>query len=132
MSVAKPNKKEAELASGVAIGSIGDAFRAADILLKKWNAEMMVVTLGEDGMIVQQADGAAGIHLQTTAQEVFDVSGAGDTVTAVFCAALATGSSPTVAGVLANIAAGIVVSEVGTVPVSLPRLRDEIAHWGEA
>jgi rfaE bifunctional protein kinase chain/domain len=131
MSVAKPNKKEAELASGVRIGSVGDAFKAADVLLKKWKSELMVVSLGEDGMIVQQSDGSAGIHLQTTAQEVFDVSGAGDTVTAVFCAALATGSSPTIAGVLANIAAGIVVSEVGTVPVDIGRLRHDIAQWGE-
>jgi rfaE bifunctional protein kinase chain/domain len=132
MSVAKPNRKEAEIASGVSITSVSDAFRAADILMKKWNSEMMVVTLGEDGMIVQPADGAPGIHLETTAQEVFDVSGAGDTVTAVFCSALATGSSPTIAGVLANIAAGIVVSEVGTVPVDIKRLRQHIANWGES
>jgi D-beta-D-heptose 7-phosphate kinase/D-beta-D-heptose 1-phosphate adenosyltransferase len=131
MSVAKPNRKEAELASGVRIASIGDAFKAADLLLKKWKSELMVVSLGEDGMIVQQSDGSAGIHLQTAAQEVFDVSGAGDTVTAVFCSALATGSSPTIAGVLANIAAGIVVSEVGTVPVDMARLHHEIAQWGD-
>jgi D-beta-D-heptose 7-phosphate kinase/D-beta-D-heptose 1-phosphate adenosyltransferase len=92
---------------------------------------MMVITLGEDGMIVQPGDGTPGIHLETTAQEVFDVSGAGDTVTAVFCSALATGSSPAVAGVLANIAAGIVVSEIGTVPVDCKRLRHHISHWGE-
>jgi len=63
---------------------------------------------------------------------VFDVSGAGDTVTAVFCSALATGASPTIAGVLANIAAGIVVSEVGTVAVDIDRLRTEVSKFGAA
>jgi D-beta-D-heptose 7-phosphate kinase/D-beta-D-heptose 1-phosphate adenosyltransferase len=129
MSVAKPNRKEAEVASGVSISSTRDAFAAADILSKRWNAEMMVVTLGEDGMIVKMAETTEGIHLKTAAKEVFDVSGAGDTVTALFCAALAAGASPTVAGILSNIAAGIVVSEVGTVAIDPAALRSEIARW---
>ena len=132
MSVAKPNRKEAEIASGHSISSIDDAYAAADLLMKRWNSEMMVITLGEDGMIVKQAGEPRGVHLETMAQEVFDVSGAGDTVTALFCAALATGASPTTAGVLANIAAGIVVSEVGTVAVDLEKLRAHVNHWGEA
>lgn len=129
MSVAKPNRKEAESASGVSISSTRDAFAAADILSKRWNAEMMVVTLGEDGMIVKMAETTEGIHLKTAAKEVFDVSGAGDTTTAVFCAALAAGASGTVAGILSNIAAGIVVSEVGTVAIDPKRLRAEILRW---
>jgi D-beta-D-heptose 7-phosphate kinase/D-beta-D-heptose 1-phosphate adenosyltransferase len=128
MSVAKPNRKEAEIASGVSIKSVADAFHAADVLMKRWNAELMVITLGEDGMIVQQAGMADGIHLETTAVEVFDVSGAGDTVTALFSAALAVGATPAVAGTLANIAAGIVVSEVGTVAIDCERLRAEISR----
>jgi D-beta-D-heptose 7-phosphate kinase/D-beta-D-heptose 1-phosphate adenosyltransferase len=132
MSVAKPNRKEAETATGRSISSVQDAFDAADILMKRWNSEMMVVTLGEDGMIVKQAGEEKGVHLETMAQEVFDVSGAGDTVTALFTAALAVGSSPTTAGVLANIAAGIVVSEVGTVAVDIERLRAHVSRWGEA
>ena len=99
--------------------------------MKRWNSEMMVVTLGEDGMIVKQAGEEKGVHLETMAQDVFDVSGAGDTVTALFTAALAVGSSPTTAGVLANIAAGIVVSEVGTVAVDIERLRAHVSRWGE-
>lgn len=132
MSVAKPNRKEAEIASGSSIGNVEEAFKAAGVLMKKWNSEMMVITLGEDGMIVQQSGSQGGVHLETMAHEVFDVSGAGDTVTAVFCAALATGSSPIVAGVLANIAAGIVVSEVGTVAVDIDRLRHEVTKFGAA
>jgi D-beta-D-heptose 7-phosphate kinase/D-beta-D-heptose 1-phosphate adenosyltransferase len=132
MSVAKPNRKEAEIASGQPITSVEEAFAAADVLMRKWNSEMMVITLGEDGMIVKQAGESKGVHLETMAQEVFDVSGAGDTVTALFCSALAVGASPTTAGVLANIAAGIVVSEVGTVAVDLERLRAQIQKWGGA
>lgn len=131
MSVAKPNRKEAEIASGCTIASVQDAYAAADILMRKWNSEMMVITLGEDGMIVKQAGEPKGVHLETMAQEVFDVSGAGDTVTALFCSALAVGASPTTAGVLANIAAGIVVSEVGTVAVDPERLRAQVSKWGE-
>lgn len=130
MSVAKPNRKEAEIASGRKIESLEDAFRAAEILLAKWNSEIMVITLGEDGMIVRQAGSKEGLHLETTAHEVFDVSGAGDTVTAVYTSALAVGASPVLAGVLANIAAGIVVSEVGTAAVDLQRLREEVSKWG--
>lgn len=130
MSVAKPNRKEAEMASGRKIESLEDAFRAAEFLLEKWNSEIMVITLGEDGMIVRQVGKAEGLHLETTAREVFDVSGAGDTVTAVYTSALAVGASPIMAGVLANIAAGIVVSEVGTAAIDLVRLRKEVLNWG--
>ena len=132
MSVAKPNRKEAEIASGLKIRSVDDAYTAADALMKRWNSEMMVITLGEDGLIIKSAGTAKGLHLETMAQEVFDVSGAGDTVTTLFSCALAVGASPAVAGVLANIAAGIVVSEVGTVAVDLERLRAHIAGWSEA
>ncbi len=132
MSVAKPNRKEAEIASGCAITSVQEAYAAADVLMRKWNSEMMVITLGEDGMIVKQAGESKGVHLETMAQEVFDVSGAGDTVTALFCSSLAVGASPTTAGVLANIAAGIVVSEVGTVAVDIDRLRAQVMKWGES
>jgi bifunctional ADP-heptose synthase (sugar kinase/adenylyltransferase) len=57
------------------------------------------------------------------------VSGAGDTVTAVFTAALAVGASPVNAGVLANIAAGIVVSEIGTAAIKLDKLREQVSKW---
>jgi D-beta-D-heptose 7-phosphate kinase/D-beta-D-heptose 1-phosphate adenosyltransferase len=129
MSVAKPNRKEAEVASGRTIKSIDDAFEAAGILLKKWGADIMVITLGEGGMIVRRADSADGLHLETMAREVFDVSGAGDTVTAVYTAALAVGAGPINAGILANIAAGIVVSEVGTAAIKLDRLREQVEKW---
>jgi D-beta-D-heptose 7-phosphate kinase/D-beta-D-heptose 1-phosphate adenosyltransferase len=129
MSVAKPNRKEAEAASGRKIKSVEDAFKVAELLLEKWNSEMMVITLGEGGMVLRRRGSADGLHLETAAQEVFDVSGAGDTVTAVFTAALAVGASPVNAGVLANIAAGIVVSEIGTAAIKLDKLREQVSKW---
>ncbi len=124
--VAKPNRKEAEAASGVIIDSIDSASFAAKTLLDRWKANMMVITLGEDGLIIQNKDEDKPLAIATVAREVFDVSGAGDTVTALFAAALAAGASPTIAGELANIGAGIVVSEVGTVAVDRKRLVEEI------
>ncbi len=129
MSVAKPNRKEAEVASGRSIKSIEDAFEAAGILIKKWGSEILVITLGEGGMVVRRADSSDGLHLETMAREVFDVSGAGDTVTAVYTAALAVGAGPVNAGILANIAAGIVVSEVGTAAIKIDKLREQVDKW---
>lgn len=131
LNVAKPNKREAEVASGITIENVDDAFRAARKLLEIWRADMMLVTLSEDGLVIIEAGKEKGIHLETHAQEIFDVSGAGDTVTALFTASLAVGAPPIVAGVLANIGAGIVVSEVGTAAVDLERLRDEAARFGK-
>jgi rfaE bifunctional protein kinase chain/domain len=129
MSVAKPNRKEAEAASGRSIKSIEDAFEAAGALIERWGAEIMLISLGEGGMVVRQAGKSDALHLETAAREVFDVSGAGDTVTAVYIAALAVGAGPINSGVLANLAAGIVVSEVGTAAIKLDKLRDEISRW---
>lgn len=131
ISVAKPNRKEAEKASGVKIVSQESAIEAAKVLLKRWDAEMMIITLGEGGLVIVSASDAQGIALETVARTVFDVSGAGDTVTAVFTAALAVGATPQLAGELANIAAGAVVSEVGTVAINLEKLKSEIERLDE-
>jgi D-beta-D-heptose 7-phosphate kinase/D-beta-D-heptose 1-phosphate adenosyltransferase len=126
ISVATPNRKEAEVASGLKITNKEKAMEAARLLLKKWEAEMMMITLGEDGLMIVPSDTGDGIVLDTVAQNVFDVSGAGDTVIAIFSAALAAGATARVAGDLANIGAGVVVSEVGTVAVNPEKLRTEI------
>lgn len=126
VTVAKPNRREAELASGITITDRDSTLEAGKILLQKWKCEMLVITLGEDGLAIISANSDRPIFLETVAQEVFDVSGAGDTVTALFAAALAAGASPAVAGDLANIGAGVVVSEVGTVAVTIPKLKSEI------
>ena len=114
------------MASGVKITDKATAVEAGCRLLERWDAEMMVVTLGEDGLVICSRTEEKGIFLDTVAREVFDVSGAGDSVTALFSAALSVGASPAVAGDLANIAAGIVVSEIGTVAASVEEIELEI------
>jgi D-beta-D-heptose 7-phosphate kinase/D-beta-D-heptose 1-phosphate adenosyltransferase len=74
---------------------------------------VLLITLGELGMLLCQR-GQKPSHIPTVAQEVFDVSGAGDTVIASFTLAIAAGASPIEAAILSNHAAGIVVGKVGT------------------
>ena len=74
---------------------------------------LLLVTLGELGMLLCQR-GQKPFHIPTVAQEVFDVSGAGDTVIATFTLAIAAGASPLEAAIISNHAAGIVVGKVGT------------------
>jgi len=131
VSIAKPNRREAEAASGVKITGKETATQASKILMEKWGADMILITLGEDGLAIFSEENKEGLFLDTVAREVYDVSGAGDTVTALFSAGLAVGASAAVAGDLANIAAGIVVSEVGTVAVSLDRLKSEVERLGK-
>jgi D-beta-D-heptose 7-phosphate kinase / D-beta-D-heptose 1-phosphate adenosyltransferase len=128
-SVGKPNRKEAELATGIRIIDIPSAKEAAKKLLEIWDLEMSMITLGEDGLVIFDPRLDEVIHLETEALSVFDVSGAGDTVTSVFTAGLAVGCSSSLAGQLANIAAGIVVAEVGTAPIELKKFRKELEGY---
>jgi len=126
ISFAKPNRKEAEQATGVTIRDARSALKASKILMNRWGCSMMLISLGEDGLFFIDPKHPEGLLLPTLAQDVFDVSGAGDTTTAVFSVALSIGVEPEVAGELANIASGIVVSEVGTVAIDSEKLRDRI------
>lgn len=91
--------------------------RAASELLQKLRPALLLITLGELGMLLCQR-AQKPIHIPTVAQEVFDVSGAGDTVIASFTLAIAAGASPLEAAVLSNHAAGIVVGKIGTATVT--------------
>ena len=86
-------------------------------LLRKWKPRNLLVTLGEHGMCLFRA-GKAPHHIPTVAQEVFDVSGAGDTVIATLTLALAAGANPVQAADISNHAAGVVVGKVGTATCS--------------
>ncbi|HTV62838.1 MAG TPA: D-glycero-beta-D-manno-heptose-7-phosphate kinase [Verrucomicrobiae bacterium] len=86
---------------------------AADYLLNELRPAVLLITLGELGMLLCQR-GQKPFHIPTVAQEVFDVSGAGDTVIATFTLAITAGASPVEAATLANHAAGIVVGKIGT------------------
>lgn len=125
-NILKPNRKEAEQASGIKIDSLEKAEKAAQILIDKWKARVIFLTLGEDGVLIYE-ENKKSIVLPTVAREVFDVSGAGDTVTAVLSASLAAGDTLAVAGELANVAAGIVVAEVGTVAVTADKIRKALS-----
>jgi D-beta-D-heptose 7-phosphate kinase/D-beta-D-heptose 1-phosphate adenosyltransferase len=87
-------------------------------LLKELRPVLLLVTLGELGMLLCRS-GQKPFHIPTQAQEVFDVSGAGDTVIASFTLAIAGGASPLEAAIISNYAAGIVVGKVGTA-VAMP------------
>ena len=91
-------------------------------LLRDCELEALLVTRGEQGMSLFRID-APALHLATQAREVFDVTGAGDTVISVLAAALAAGAEMPVATALANLGAGIVVGKLGTATVSIPELR---------
>jgi len=90
---------------------------AAERLHNELHPAVLLITLGELGMLLCQR-GQKPFHIPTVAQEVFDVSGAGDTVIATFSLAIAAGASPLEAAVLSNHAAGVVVGKVGTATVS--------------
>lgn len=90
---------------------------AASRLLMELHPALLLITLGELGMLLCQR-GKKPFHIHTVAQEVFDVSGAGDTVIASFTLAIAAGASPVEAAILSNHAAGIVVGKVGTATTS--------------
>ena len=99
----------------------------AERLLKELNPALLLVTLGELGMLLCQR-GHKPFHIPTVAQEVFDVSGAGDTVIASFTLAIAAGASPIEAAILSNHAAGIVVGKVGTATTTPEELLKSFNH----
>jgi len=120
LSLITPNRKEAfELADLSDDTKNANPFAdkslmlAAERLLKELNPALLLITLGELGMLLCQR-GQKPFHIPTVAQEVFDVSGAGDTVIASFTLAIAAGASPIEAAIMSNHAAGIVVGKVGT------------------
>jgi rfaE bifunctional protein kinase chain/domain len=112
-----PNQSEAEQAAGLRIRSEADLAAAGARLLKMLACEGVLITRGEQGMSLFRP-GRRPAHVPTFAREVYDVTGAGDTVIATLALALAAGARIEEAAVLANCAAGVVVAKVGTATVS--------------
>ena len=134
LSLITPNRKEAFELAGLQDDTrqenpLHDSqlLRAAEKLLTELRPALLLITLGELGMLLCQR-GQAPFHIPTVAQEVFDVSGAGDTVIATFTLAIAAGASPLEAAVISNHAAGIVVGKVGTAVVSPEELEGSFAR----
>ncbi len=124
LSLITPNRKEAfELANlpdeTRNHNPFADAnlMQVAERLLRELRPALLLITLGELGMLLCQ-HGRKPFHIPTVAREVFDVSGAGDTVIATFTLAVAAGASPLEAAILSNHAAGIVVGKIGTATVT--------------
>ena len=115
-----PNRKEAQKMSGIFIENKEDFIIAGQKLIPEMNANI-VLTAGELGMFVFEK-GKEYIHIPTVAKDVFDVSGAGDTVVASLALALSAGATLSEAAIIANHAAGIKVGKVGTSPVLLAEL----------
>ena len=107
-----------------------DLVQKGQALMQQLDLDALLVTRSERGMTLLQKDHAA-IHLPTHAKEVFDVTGAGDTVVSVLAAALAAGDNLADATSLSNIAAGIVVSKLGTATVTVDEIRRALREQHE-
>ncbi|WP_339743631.1 D-glycero-beta-D-manno-heptose-7-phosphate kinase [uncultured Maricaulis sp.] len=128
-TVITPNAKEAEAATGLDCHSDAGAAEAAELIADQTDCPVVVITRGPQGMTVRSIDGAIH-HMPTAAREVFDVSGAGDTVVAALALALACHAPIEAAAELANRAAGIVVGKVGTATVSAAELHRTLHDSG--
>lgn len=115
-NVITPNTAEASAASGVAITDLPSLKRAGKTLLRRLRCDILLVTRGEEGMAVFEPH-KEPLLVPTVAKEIYDVTGAGDTVIGTMSLALASGASTRAAANLANYAAGIVVGKVGTATV---------------
>jgi D-beta-D-heptose 7-phosphate kinase/D-beta-D-heptose 1-phosphate adenosyltransferase len=118
-----PNNYEAQRMSGIQIEDDQSIRRAGAHLLEELGCQTVLITQGDKGMTLIEGNGET-TQIPTVARKVFDVSGAGDTVIATFTLALAAGLTPSEAALLSNLAAGIVVGEVGTAAVAASRLKE--------
>lgn len=121
-----PNLKELSAATGEPVADLDRLLTSAQGQLQSLQMEFMAVTLGEKGITVLRKDSRT--HASAIVRQVYDVSGAGDTVIAVLALALACGVAIESAVQLANIAAGIVVSKVGTVPIQRQELLSALSQ----
>lgn len=129
VTIVTPNRKEAYAAfqalhhrKPVSLEEVGRG------LIKAWKCRAVLVTLGEDGMALFEKDGQI-TKIPTAAREVYDVSGAGDTVIGVLALALAAGGKMRDAAKLANLAAGVVVGKLGTATVTKEELRSAVQNY---
>jgi len=112
----KPNRRELAHATGMPVDTDNEIMAASRALIERCGFNAVLASLGAEGSLLIAADGAAHIQ-RAEVREVFDVSGAGDTVVATVAAALAVGVALTDAARLGNFAAGIVVGKIGTAVV---------------
>ena len=137
LDVIKPNRTEAFAAVGIpwappvtpplqdqALLSVGEK------LLQRWDSKALLITLGEQGMMLFR-QGHSPYHTPTRAQEIYDVSGAGDTAIALYTLGLVAGATPKEAAELANHGSGIVVGKLGTATCSPEELTESFLKISE-
>ncbi len=125
-SVLKPNRRELAIATGSSVATEAEVVAAARGLIDAHEFGAVLVSLGRDGMMLVEAEGEPR-RMLAAAREVYDVSGAGDTVIATLATALGAGADLGDAARLANLAAGIVVGKVGTAVVYREELSQALA-----
>jgi D-beta-D-heptose 7-phosphate kinase/D-beta-D-heptose 1-phosphate adenosyltransferase len=123
-----PNRKETALASGMEINSTDDLIGAGEKILESARLEKLLVTCGKDGMLLFEKD-QSPFRIQSMARQVFDVSGAGDTVISILGLCLAAGASFRRSAEVANAAAGIVVGKVGTATATAEELAEALKSY---
>jgi D-beta-D-heptose 7-phosphate kinase / D-beta-D-heptose 1-phosphate adenosyltransferase len=128
-TVITPNRREAELAVGYSLARREDLVQAGEALRQGLALDCLLITLGAEGMLLF-VGGGPEVAIPTRAREVYDVSGAGDTVAAVMALGLAQWGDPVLAAALANVAAGVVVGKVGTAPIFRAELARELGQGG--
>jgi rfaE bifunctional protein kinase chain/domain len=114
----KPNRKEAEILGQIKIHDEASLVQAGNSILKRTKAQNLIITLGKDGMAIFKGGQAKPIYIPTFTKEVYDVSGAGDTVISVLALSLACKMKLEDAAFVSNLAAGVEVSKRGTATVS--------------
>ncbi|MCD4784691.1 MAG: D-glycero-beta-D-manno-heptose-7-phosphate kinase [Candidatus Eremiobacteraeota bacterium] len=123
-SLITPNHKEAAQFAGIEEENESDLIKIGKKLMKSLESNMLI-TRGEKGMSLFEQDGRI-THIPTKARQVYDVTGAGDTVVATVALALSVGADYAEAAAIANYAAGVVVGKVGTATLNLDELKDAI------
>lgn len=124
-----PNLSEAQIAAGIKAKDNKDIQNIGQKILKDLKPKMLLLTLGEDGMLLFEKDKKK--HIPTAALEVYDVTGAGDTVISVFTLALSAGASGYEAAQIANLAAGSVVGKLGAATTNQKELIKIIDDYGK-
>lgn len=125
VTVFKPNKLEVEKILNRKVDTDESVTTAAGELLKRLQAESVLITRGEHGMTLVERNGDI-THVPARARKVADVSGAGDTVISTLTIAMAGGANAKEACMLANVAGGVVCGEVGVVPIEREALRQAV------
>ncbi len=128
ITVMKPNRQEAAQMAGCSADSPAQLEGVASRLLGSWAPEQLLISLAAQGMGIWQLDGSRTV-IPTRAREVYDVSGAGDTVIAAYTMALAAGATALEAAEVANCAAGVVVAKVGTATVNCQEIAKALEEF---